>query len=217
MTSHQLLRTAASITINVAVLIGAFAAVNTPTDALTAASTHTDEHADSPVRHEIDADAPVEIQDAVHWALSLFEEADMELPSIRFNYHGEDRTGCNGAQGLHRHAPEGSNVELCMTAPGFPTAVTILHEFAHAWVDHNAGDDARSAFQELRGYDHWSNYDEVIWHENGIEQAAEIIVWGLVDRPLAMLRITQNSCAELEAGFVTLTGQLPLHGFQDHC
>ena len=74
-----------------------------------------------------------------------------------------------------------------------------------------------AAFQELRGYEFWLNYDEALWHENGTEQAAEILVWGLVDRPMAMSRITDNGCDDLLAGFVTLTGQQPLHGFTDLC
>ncbi len=43
------------------------------------------------------------------------------------------------------------------------------------------------------------------------------MVWDLGDRPMAMVRIDDNSCAELEAGDVTLTGRTPLHGFRDEC
>ncbi|HKX75576.1 MAG TPA: hypothetical protein VJR05_09320, partial [Acidimicrobiia bacterium] len=78
-------------------------------------------------------------------------------------------------------------------------------------------DERRLAFQQLRGWEYWNNYQEASWHENGTEQAADIIVWGLLDRPIKPIRITDNSCAELMAGYLTLTGRLPLHGYLDLC
>jgi len=106
---------------------------------------------------------------------------------------------------------------LIGTRQAFPTQLMILHEMAHAWADRALTDERKASFQELRGWEHWRAHDEVAWHENGTEQAAEIMVWGLVDRPIPMLRIHQASCEELEAGYRTLTGAAPLHGFRDHC
>ena len=162
-------------------------------------------------------DTPPEIEAMADWALDLFEQAEMELPAVEIRYHGDDRNGCDGHQGLHRPTGNSSIVEICTSVVEWSTQVVVLHELAHAWSEHTATTERRAAFQELRGYDHWLNYDEAMWHENGTEQAAEIIVWGLVDRPMAMSRITQNSCDELETGYLTLTGQAPLHGLRDLC
>jgi hypothetical protein len=93
----------------------------------------------------------------------------------------------------------------------------ILHETAHAWIEHQLTPERKAAFRELRGWEHWRDYDAAAWHNNGTEQAAEIMVWGLIDRPLRMVRINQAGCGDLEAGYVTLTGQGPLHGFGDYC
>lgn len=160
---------------------------------------------------------PDDIEAMVVWALDLFDEAEMELPPLVINHHGEDTEPCNGRIGLHRTTAARSVVELCTDDVSFPTQAMILHELAHAWVDHNVDEERRLAFQELRGYEYWHDYDEARWHENGTEQAAEIIAWGLFDRPMAMLRIHQNSCDELEAGYRTLTETAPLHGFRDKC
>jgi hypothetical protein len=64
---------------------------------------------------------------------------------------------------------------------------------------------------------YWRNYAEVPWHENGTEQAAEIMVWGLIDEPLGMARIYQTTCSDLEAGYRALTGTAPLNGLRDLC
>ena len=112
---------------------------------------------------------------------------------------------------------EVSVIEICADELSFPTQGMVLHETAHAWAAHALTDDRKAQFQALRGFEHWRANDEVPWHENGTEQAAEILLWGLIDRPLAMVRINNTTCADLEAGFRTLTGQAPLHGFRDHC
>ena len=162
-------------------------------------------------------DTPAEVQEMAEWALDLFDQAEMELPAIEFRFHGDDVSGCNGNEGLHRPRGELSIVEICTSVVGWSTQVMVLHELSHAWSEYSADADDLAAFQELRGYDHWLNYEEALWHENGTEQAAEILVWGLVDRPMDMARILDNSCDDLLAGYVTLTGDQPLHGFTDLC
>lgn len=162
-------------------------------------------------------DAPGAVVEMAEWALDLFDGAEMDLPPVEFRYHDGDLTECRGHQGLHRAFDDHSVIDICATDLGWSTQVMLLHELAHAWTEHAATEDALAAFQELRGYDHWHDYDEAMWHENGTEQAAEILVWGLVDRPMAMSRITDNGCDDLLAGFVTLTGREPLHGFTDLC
>lgn len=160
---------------------------------------------------------PPEMQELADWAVDLFAEAGLELPPLRFEHHGEDRSHCGGRTGAHHLVEAVSVIEVCTASVAPATQVMLLHETAHAWVEHALGDGPKAAFQELRGWVHWRDYEAVPWHENGTEQAAEILVWGLIDRPLAMVRIEQNSCGELEAGYRALTGRPPLHGYRNHC
>lgn len=108
-------------------------------------------------------------------------------------------------------------IDICATEVGRPTRVMVLHETAHAWAAAALTPERKLAFQELRGWTHWRDYEAAPWHENGTEQAAEIMVWGLIDEPLRMARIYQTSCAELEVGYRVLTGADPLHGLRDYC
>lgn len=44
-----------------------------------------------------------------------------------------------------------------------------------------------------------------------------MLVWGLIDRPVGIVTISDNSCDDLDAGYRVLTGQPPLHGYRDYC
>jgi hypothetical protein len=55
------------------------------------------------------------------------------------------------------------------------------------------------------------------WHTYGAEQAAQIIVWGLIDRPIRIATIPDSSCADLRTGYILLTGRPPLDGNTDLC
>ncbi|MET0910901.1 MAG: hypothetical protein ABWZ99_15655 [Ilumatobacteraceae bacterium] len=162
-------------------------------------------------------DMPPEFAAAATWSTELFAQAELVLPPLRYMFHGDDTEPCSGRPGMH-HPVDGVNViEICTSEMSNAMQGTILHETAHAWLDHTLTDQRKAAFQRLRGWTYWRDYDRAAWHENGTEQAAEIMVWGLIDRPLAMIRINQHSCDELDAGYRTLTGQAPLHGFRDEC
>ena len=172
--------------------------------------------ADGPATFEF-VDMPSDFVIAATWATDLFDEAGLALPSLRYVFHGDTPEPCRNRPGF-RHMVDGLNViEICSAEMSNATQGMILHETAHAFIDHTLTDERKAAFQELRGWTFWRNYEEAGWHENGTEQAAEIMVWGLIDRPLNMIRITQNSCDELDAGYRTLTGEAPLHGYRDAC
>lgn len=162
-------------------------------------------------------DAPAELVELAEWSVGLFEEAGLDLPPIRFAYHGDDTAPCSGHRGVHRHADGRSTIDICTSETGGTRDWLVLHETAHAWAAHGLVEGRRAEFQTLRGWTHWSNHGETPWHENGTEQAAEIIAWGLVDRPFGVVTIHDTTCDELDAGYRALTGQAPLHGFRDHC
>lgn len=162
-------------------------------------------------------DMPDDFVQMAEWATGLFEEADLDLPPIRFVHHGDETTACEGRRGAHRHVDGRSVVDICTSDVGPVVDVMILHETAHAWAEVGLTDERKAAFQQLRGWDVWRNHADFEWYENGSEQAAEMMVWGLVDRPLGIVTIHDTSCDDLEAGYRTLTGQAPLHGFRDIC
>jgi hypothetical protein len=148
--------------------------------------------------------------------VALFADAGLELPPVTIRRH-VDTSACNGHDGLHHTVGDRSEIDICtVETDGVETRV-ILHELTHAWAFHHLTPERKEAFKQLRGWDYWLNYNHAEWKENGSEQAAEIMVWALSEEPIRVNRIDQNSCAELRAGYVALTGLEPLHGLTDRC
>ncbi len=162
-------------------------------------------------------DMPDHLRELADWAVELFEQAGLDLPRLRFVHHMGATEPCRGRAGLHHVVDEMSVIEICATEADRPIRVMILHETAHAWAARDLTPERKSDFQELRGWTYWRDYEAAPWHENGTEQAAEIMVWGLIDEPLGMARIYQTTCADLEAGYRTLTGTAPLNGLRGLC
>lgn len=146
-------------------------------------------------------------------ALDLFQKANLALPDIHFVGH-DDRRACHGRDGAARQVGSGAVVNLCFREVGPVQEWVTLHEIAHVWDYHSLDDERREDFVALRNLEGWREGE---WHERGAENAAEILVWGLMDRPVRPARIYDNSCQELLAGYLTLTGQPPLHGYTDVC
>lgn len=155
-----------------------------------------------------------EEETAAH-AVALFAEAGLDLPHVVIRRH-HDTEGCNGHEGLHRMSDTSSVIDICTVDNLDWTGRTITHELAHAWSFHYLTASQRDAFQQVRGWDQWLA-SENAWEDNGAEQAAEVIVWALSDHAVPVLRIDNNSCSDLLAGYVALTGLAPLHGYTDLC
>lgn len=151
--------------------------------------------------------------EVVDWALVLFEAAELPLPSVHFVAFPEYEP-CRGRSGIARHDDQGSEITLCGERIGPAYDWLVLHELAHAYERHGLDDARREAFLELRALPAWREGD---WHDRGAEHAAEIIAWGLIDRPTRPGHIDQNTCDELLAGYVTLIGRPPLHGHTEVC
>jgi len=145
----------------------------------------------------------------VEWALTRFDRAGLVLPPLVISFH-DDRTGCDGNFGLYRSGAP-AQVDIC----GFnwhrfvvTAKKTLLHELAHAWTGHALTETARDEFVDLRGLDTWGD-DEFPWEEQGSEQAAEIIAWGLMDDDLDLTRLKDASPPALSEAYRYLTGSLP--------
>ena len=117
------------------------------------------------------------------WALALFAAADLPLPDI--DIVGHDSTApCMGRNGMHTFADGRSTIHVCTRDAGPVQEFLFLHELAHAWDRAGLTAERRQAFLAQRGLTEWRNDDPERWHDRGAEHAAEIIMWGLIDRPI---------------------------------
>jgi hypothetical protein len=209
----------------VMVLAGGFVATWTTTDA-------TDHHATkllAPAAAVADAPAAASpshtltgftaAQEAtIGWALGLFDEAGLPLPRIDFVLHTTVEP-CHGRRGWYSGAHDRPVIRICTHEGGPVPEPLILHELAHAWDGHLLTDQRRAAFLDWRGLSQWWGDELEHWGEYGAEQAAETIVWGLIDRPISASQIPPpyNDCGHLRTAYVTLTGRPPLHGYTGRC
>lgn len=154
-------------------------------------------------------------EDAVSWAQDRYREAGLSLPDMRVSFHA-DTEPCEGARGGHLVEDGVSRVFVCITEQGSTRDLQIkrvlLHEFAHAWDHHSLTDQIRSHFMAFKGFPGWSF--EVPYDERASEDAAEIITWGLMDRPLLFNSLDGVwSWEERLGGYRILTGSAPPHGY----
>lgn len=152
---------------------------------------------------------------AVSWAQDRYREAGLSLPDMRVSFHADNEL-CEGARGGHLVEDGVSRVFICITEEGstrdFQIRRVLLHEFAHAWDHHSLTDDIRSEFIAYKDFPGWSF--EVPYDERASEDAAEIITWGLMDRPILLNSLDGVwSWEERLDGYQILTGSTPSHGY----
>jgi hypothetical protein len=83
---------------------------------------------------------------------------------------------------------------------------TLLHEYSHPWMAQNLTENTQRAFMRLVGVSRWEDPDED-WDQRGVEQAANTIMFGLMNEPLSM---EPAACQAFAAKFRLLTGVDPL-------
>lgn len=149
-------------------------------------------------------------------AVTLYAEAGLDLPPLVV-VGGDPATGCGGHDGLHHLHDGWSHIDLCVDDESAAVFHNVLHEIAHAWAANDLEPQRQADFADQRDIAAWRDYATLAWEDNGTEQAAEIISWGVSDVPAPTVRIDQDSCAELRAGYETLTGAAPSYGLTDIC
>jgi hypothetical protein len=152
----------------------------------------------------------------IDWAIDLYADAGLELPPLEFVRY-PTREPCRGARGLYTGDRSPATIRICTPEAGPFAESLFLHEIAHAWDGHTLTDRRRAAFLQLRNLEQWWDDSSAPWHTYGAEQTAQILVWGLIDRPIRIATIPDSSCVDLRAGYVRLTGRPPLHGYTDLC
>jgi branched-subunit amino acid transport protein len=164
-----------------------------------------------------------ELDRLLEWALDRFETAGLGAPAIGSITFAGGSGRCDGLAGSVDTDADRARMLLCLDrgsacvgadCTSFTTFArsTVLHEFAHAWEPARLDAPTRRAFLALRGLTVWEGVRDVPWAERGAEQAAEIIMWGLLEAPVPLPRLDRPACEDLLASYQVLTGRPPLHG-----
>jgi len=109
----------------------------------------------------------------VNDAVELFATEGLELPTLIIEIHDTD-DGCDGYEGVFRSREMPMRLDICNTH-----RFIVMHELAHAWENNEVTDVQRDEFLDLRGLTVWNDGSSP-WKERGIEDLAEVVVWGLL-------------------------------------
>lgn len=80
----------------------------------------------------------------------------------------------------------------------------LVHELAHAWVYANTSEAQRIEFMELAGSASWSDASDP-WNDRGVEQAADLITWAVLDPAILFVDFDADSCDRWANAFEALT------------
>jgi branched-subunit amino acid transport protein len=164
-----------------------------------------------------------ELDGLLTWALGRFETAGVGAPALGSVTFAGGSGRCTGLGGSVEADAEGARVLLCLdrgsacvgtdcTAFTMYARSTVLHELAHAWELTRLDEPTRQAFLTLRGLEVWKGSRDVVWAQRGVEQAAEIVMWGLLEAPVPLPRLDRPACDDLLRAYQLLTGRPPLNG-----
>ena len=154
-------------------------------------------------------EGPAGDQDRLAWALEQFDAAGLVIGSVDVVFFDAPEH-CRGGAGLHLFGRTIPTVVVCNPHASLRHR-TLLHELAHVWARSSLTVETRMAFLEARGLGTWCGTDAT-WSERGSEHAAEIIGWGVSDRPcweLPKSAIGDRDVAVLAAQYELLTGSEP--------
>jgi hypothetical protein len=151
----------------------------------------------------------------VNWAIDRFDATGMHLPDLIITFH-DNRESCDGFNGMYQSSSH--QVDICNRGGGdIEPRHTVLHELAHAWSLDGISLEAVAEFLTIRKLDAWASPD-LAWWQQGREQAAEIVAWGLMDAGrFHSVWIQTEPCSALAQAFQLLTGQEPLHDSTHSC
>lgn len=166
-----------------------------------------------------------ELERLVRWALERFEDAGLPPPPVRSVSFGTDvgavacpqeRDGCcvtvDGTSEVYVCAEQDDVcVDSRCTELSPRWRQVLLHELAHAWLAAHVDQATERDLVALLGLPGWDWAGEP-WPLRGIEQAAEIIAWGVVEDPAPLYRLGSPPCDRLARAFTLLTGRAPVHG-----
>ena len=151
-----------------------------------------------PVITYLDPPTPQQ-QEIITWAVERYHQAGLQLPDLSISFPPI----CDGKGALY-HVGHRS-IDFCRV-----NKRRALHEFAHAWDDTSGAVD-RQAFLRLRGLSVWWGGTDMPSSEQGAEQLAQIVAWGLQGaHPSDVPQFPNNDVVTLTAAYVSLVGAQPL-------
>ncbi len=153
------------------------------------------------------------------WSYGRFQQARMPEPFVEMVTFDSELSKCESLAGWIRRNGEVS-INVCLQADRIckevngvvftsPGKLCLLHELAHAWLFENLSEQSKADFMAHASVEVW-NDSEVPWHRRGVEYAADTLAWGLMDRQLRMVRLSEPNYAHLQEGFLLLTGAEPI-------
>jgi len=138
----------------------------------------------------------------VVWSFERFGALGLAAPEIDKIIFEPSRL-CAELTGLTRQGAAGNTVYHCVheitcdssSCDRFTNLakLSMLHELAHPWLEANIDPQRRQTFLDLTNTVSW-NDESADWDERGVEWAAEILAWGVLDRPMELLRLGFPSC-----------------------
>jgi hypothetical protein len=84
----------------------------------------------------------------------------------------------------------------------------MLHELAHAWMIDHVDDETVQELLVVSGRTTWDD-QTVPWIDRGVEYAADVVAWGLLEEGLPMVRLGAPPCVELARAFAVITDSSP--------
>lgn len=148
-------------------------------------------------------------------AVRLFAEAGLPLPPVDVSVSNSESV-CKGRIAFHRPGDGKSEIVLCYPEIDGREWRVLLHELGHAWANAGLSEERKRDFQEVRGWEHWRDYERADWRDNGTEQAAEIIKWAVSDVAVPVF-LDRDSCPELLDAYRALAGREPVQELADKC
>ncbi len=158
-------------------------------------------------------------------AILRFTDAGMSEPrvgSVTF----EPSRSCARRTGRVIHADGQRKVFICIfesdlcpnseecDLPSSSVRFAVLHELGHTWILDRVTSETETRLLELSDRETWQGTD-VPWADRGVEYAADVIAWGLIEGAIEMVRIGNPSCETLSAAFRLLTAVDPLRSDTD--
>ncbi len=146
---------------------------------------------------------------AVRWAVGRYAAAGLRLPraSIRFGPAAGER-GSELGTALATRAGVAITISSRARSCQLLLRRTVIHELAHAWLFDHVGKLREAAFDAVRGLRAWDS-TRLPWDRRGVEQAAEVMTWGVMRPPSFVLMLTNDDRDALVAAYRTLVGAVP--------
>jgi hypothetical protein len=151
----------------------------------------------------------------VGWAIDRFDTAGLTAPAVASITFTEvaRQPQCSQHRGLAFRDDTGFRIYLCLSpdrVDRLSAQDLLLHELAHVWMWENLDTSTQEQFLARMDLSTWDSV-EVPWGQRGEEQAAEVIEWGLTDRPVRQNQMfPETPCTQLAATFTLLTEVPPI-------